>query len=160
MAVNVQYSFGMRTVEQLTIAVDGAVNPKITFTDFDESGTLNAGSTPPAEKCNFAKIALTAGAATIDMTDLVGPGGAPIDFTGLKVQLIRIKNLGGAAMTFSEGSSNGYELLGNNWSITVPPGGIMQFFLPDTAPDVGSGAKTIDVSGTGTQEFELSLIAG
>jgi len=32
--------------------------------------------------------------------------------------------------------------------------------LPDTAPDVGSGAKTIDVSGTGTQEFELSLIAG
>lgn len=167
MAVSANYSFGMLTTETLEAGIDGVATggDKIKYSAFDESGTLNASSTPPATKCSFDNIALVAAAKTIDLTALTGANGATVDLTGLKVQLLRITNLGANSMTFSEGASNGYELLGNGWSITVPGTAgdrksTIQILLPDTAPDVAAGAKNIDVAGTGTQQFELSIVAG
>jgi hypothetical protein len=74
------------------------------------------------------------------------------------VQFIRIKNLGAAAMTFAEGASNGLALACG--SIVVPAGGIVQFFLNDAAPDIAAADRTIDVTGTGTDTAEVTIIAG
>jgi hypothetical protein len=159
MAVSANISFLARIRETLETGVDGAASPVIIHDALDKSVTLNASSAVPATKCSVDTIALTAGAKTVDLTALAGANGT-VDGTGLKVQFIRIVNNGANAMTFAEGASNGYELLGNGWTITLPAGGYMQFYLPEGTPDIASGAKTIDVSGTGTQTFDLTVVMG
>lgn len=160
MAVSVSYALRVNVRETLDSGVDGASTPVITHNALDVTGTINATSTPPATKHIQDTSALTAGAATIDLTALTGTGGATVNMTGLKVQIFRFKNNGAATMTIGEGATNGYELLGNAWSIAVPAGGAIQLVLNETAPDVGASAKTIDIAGTGTQAFQISIVAG
>jgi hypothetical protein len=161
MSVAATYSLKLEVRETLTVGVDAASLPVVLHDQLNVSGTLNATSAVPATKhIQDAAVPLAAGVYTIDLTALPGTGGATVDGTGLKVQLIRIHNKGAAAMTFADGVTNGYELLGAAWTITLPPGGAMQFYLPDTAPDIGASAKTIDVTGTGTQTFDLSIVMG
>jgi hypothetical protein len=157
MSVVTRYNFGLLTTETLTSGIVGASNPKVVFDAYEESGTLNASSTVPATKSCYMLGALTAGAQTINLAALTGANGT-VDFTGLRVQLIRVKNLGANAMTFAEGASNGIALA--CLPFIVPAGGIAQFYLADLAPDVASGDRTIDVSGTLAQTFEFSIVAG
>jgi hypothetical protein len=156
MSVSVNYQFKSTTVE--TFTAEGSTSPYIVHEAFDESGTLDATSTPPATKVLSKTIALTAGAYTIDLTTETGTAGVAIAGTGLRVQLIRIKNLGANAMTFSEGASNGLALACGD--IVVPAGGITQIFLNDASPDIAAGDRTIDVAGTLVQTFELTVILG
>lgn len=62
--------------------------------------------------------------------------------------------------TIVEGASNGYELLGNAWSIVLQPGQQFGAYLKDAAPDIGASAKTIDISGTGSQALDVVLVIG
>lgn len=157
MAVSCAYQFTMTTTET-GLSLDGASSAFVIHDAYNESGTLNASSTPPATKVLSKLITLTAGAYTIDLTTETGINGAALAGTGLRVQMIRIKNLGSATMTFSEGASNGIALACGD--ITVPAGGITQIYLNDAAPDIAAGDRAIDVAGTGTDTFELSLLLG
>lgn len=157
MAVTCNYGFKLYSIETLT-GVDSASNPSVTHDGYDESGTLTASTTPPVTKILAKLITLTAGAYTIDLTTETGTNGVAISGTGLRVQAIRIKNLGANTMTFSEGASNGLALICGD--IIVPAGGITQIFLNDAAPDIASGDRTIDVAGTGSQTFELTVLLG
>jgi len=159
MSVDASCQFIITTQETLT-GVDAATNPDIIHDAFNESFRLYASSSAPATKLLSKTITLTAGAYTIDLTTETGTNGVAIAGTGLKVQMIRIKNLGANNMTFSEGASNGISLFGSSWSHRVYPGGIWQEFLNEGCPDIASGDRTIDVAGTGTQQFELTILMG
>lgn len=157
MAVSTDYRFTMTTTET-GLSIEGSSSAFVIHDSFDESGTLNASSTPPATKVLSKTISLVAGAYTIDLTTETGINGAALAGTGLRVQMIRIKNLGSNTMTFTNGASNGIALACG--TITVPAGGITQIFLNDAAPDIAAGDRAIDVAGTLVEQFELSLLLG
>ncbi len=157
MAVTATYTFGCVVTETLTTGVAAADNPTVRMAGYDEAATINASSTPPATKCALYLATLTAGALSINLAALTGPNGA-VDLTGLRVQLLRVKNLGANAMTFSEGASNGIAL--SCLPFSVPAGGIAFFYLADASPDVASGDRVIDVAGTAAQTAEVSIVAG
>lgn len=164
MSVVVTHSVLVTTVETIETGIPAAAadNAKITHSLFNKTPvTLNASSTPPATKCAFFTQALTAGAATIDLTALPGTNGATIDMTGLKVQVFRVIGNGNAnPITLTEGAANGYELAGNAWKGAVNNAQELTFYGNDSTPDVSPTAKDIDLSGTGVQSVKVAVIAG
>jgi hypothetical protein len=127
---------------------------------FDFSSTIKSDTTVPATKVSASVMALSTGAKSIDLTSLPGANGATITALGLKLQVWKIKNLGAAAMTFSEGASNGYAALGAAFSFILLQNQQAMFYLADSAPDVASGDRTIDVAGTGSQTFQNIMVFG
>lgn len=132
----------------------------VTHTEYNETATLNSGTTPPATICAHFLLTLSSGAATVNLAALTGTNGATTDLTGLKVQVLRVKNLGANNMVIVPGASNGIDLLGASSSITIYPGAHAMFYLNDSAPDVASGDRTLDVTGTGSQTSEWTIVAG
>lgn len=104
--------------------------------------------------------ALSSGAKSIDLRALYTVGNGLGDANGLKLQGMYFKNLGANPMTIVGGASNGYDLFGASGSVAVPAGGVLVMFFNDASPDVSGTDKTIDISGTGSQTFELALILG
>lgn len=159
MSVTATVAFTCTVAETLPNNTDSAAdaNRKVTHGAFDETFTLNATSNPPATTfAGFVK-ALTAGAATIDLTALTGTNGATVNGTGLKVQVLRVKNLGANDLTISTGASNGYNFGG---SAVIKPGALFMIYVVDGLPDVAAGAKNIDLAGTTTQTSEWSIVMG
>jgi hypothetical protein len=148
------------------LSMDDADDPTVSRGFDDISGTLNASSTVPATKTYVDTISLTAGAATIDLTSLTGEGGRSVTFNGLKVQKVQISCPASntAGITFDVGASNGYNLFGadnaSDESVEVMPGGAEQRYTPNNGEDVDSTHKQIDVTGTGTESFNIALVAG
>lgn len=135
----------------------------LTHSALNQSHLLSGSTTPPVTTpAGRNDFALSGGAASIDFTAIRGSGGANKDFTGLKVQSIVLKNkaTNTGPMTFTEGASNGLALCGPSFSFRLQPGQWCQFFFNDASPDVASGDRTIDVSGTGTEQFEIFAVAG
>ncbi len=127
---------------------------------FNSALALNANSSPPASQVAAFTQALVGGVSTIDLTNLIGTFGT-VNGTGLRVQVIKIKNSSTSnTMTFKFGGSNPYNLLGASWQIILPAGGEAEFFLNNGAPVVGSGAKNIDMSGTGTDSAQIIIVLG
>lgn len=160
-AVTVTWKMFATTIETIT-GNTGSLDSEsaaetVTHSAFDESGTLNAGSTPAGTKTANFILTLTTGAATIDLTNLSGLNGAVVTGLALKIQIIRIKNLGANAMTFVAGASNGYVLAS---TIVVPPSGVAMIYGAGGMAAVGASTKNIDVSGTGSQTAEITIIFG
>lgn len=167
MAVTVTWGQELSVAETLTTGVDGAVNPIINHKGFNapkagesEVSPLTASSTPAATKVFEDNLALSAGAYTIDLTSLTGVNGASVTFSGLTVRNILIRNKGAASMTFAKGATNGYTGFGSAFSLTIPAGGVASIYNHTLSSAVGGSAKTIDVTGTGTQTFDVIITAG
>jgi hypothetical protein len=128
-----------------------------------ENITLNGDSSPAAsEHAEFQK-AMVSGAGTIDLTAMPGKTvNETINGTGLKVQMAKFRALATNAnpITIVKGASNGYALLGASMNVTLLPGQSQTLNLDGAAPTIGSGAKTLDISGTGTQVLEVELVMG
>lgn len=133
---------------------------RVVHTSYDESWSLTASTTPPVTKVAEFLLTLSTGAATINLASLTGTNGATVDLTGLKVQFFRVKNLGANNMVFVPGASNGIDLWGAASSNTIFPGAVAMWFFNDASPDVASGDRTIDVTGTGAQTAEITIVAG
>ncbi len=148
--------------------LDTAVDPFVSSSDqtvtqtHAKAATLNAGTTPPVTKQAAFKKTMTAGAATIDLRSLVGTNGAAVDGNGLKVQAFKFKNpsTNANSITITFGASNPYLLLGTDFLITLAPGQEVMGYLHDAAPDIASGAKEIDISGTLAQVLECYFLMG
>lgn len=161
MAITTTYRSNVTTVETFSTSIFPAVtSPPLNHNGFDTTETLTASTTPPVTQPAYFTQALTAGAATINLAALTH-NGASVDLTGLKVQIFKIKNKdGNAAMVFTEGASNGIAQMGAAFKVTLLAGQEFTFFGNDASPDVAAGDRTIDVTGTGTQECEVSIVAG
>jgi hypothetical protein len=161
MAVSFNPKILLRLTE--TIAIDGAGTHTFDYAEFDRlSGRYDASSTVTATKAATDKLALAAGVATIDLTALTGPNGAAVTFNALKVigALFFLPTTNaGASLTIAKGATNGYELQGTH-SIICTKGcwHLMEFGSRPTA--VGGSNKTLDLSGTGTDQLWYALVAG
>lgn len=122
--------------DELTFSVPGMLNP------------YAANST--AVTVNFSQ-ALATGAATIDMTNFPGGG---VDGTGKKPTLTFTNPLTNAnSITVAVGATNGYTGYGADFSITLTPGESVQL---SGSSNIGSGSKTLDLSGTGAQALHVA----
>ncbi len=110
MSLSVTYDSTVTVEETLTGNAPFATSAKkkVTHDQFDTSTTLNAGSTPPATTFAAFQKALSSGTATIDLTSVTGTNGATVNFTGLKLQLVKIRN----PATNANGSSKTFDLTG------------------------------------------------
>lgn len=127
------------------------------------SRTLNATSTPPGTKVVSGEIAMTAGAATLDLRAIAGANGASQDLNGLKVQEIILESKAGNAnpITIVGGAANGYLVFGTAGKVTLAAAGDAAHLLfNDSLPDVDATHKTLDISGTGTQTLQYIIVAG
>jgi len=165
MSVKVNYTSNLEVVETLATNVPAVAAGKgdVTHSLFNKSkaGLTGGSGQPCTQVASFAK-ALSAGSGTIDLTALSGTNGAAVSLNGLKVQFAKFQALANNAnpITLAKGASNGYELLGAGWSITLQPGQEVLLDLNNAAPAVGGSAKTIDLSGTGTQGVNVELVGG
>jgi hypothetical protein len=139
-----------------------AQDKEVTVDGLKETISLNSGSTPAVTKHAIFKQALTAGAATIDLTSLTDVAGASFSGNGLKVRAAKFRAPATNAnpITITPGASNGIDLFGASSSVTLSPGQSVLFYFKDGAPAIASGDKTLDLAGTGTQELEVELLIG
>lgn len=165
MAISVTYVSTKTVVETLADTYVSSSDNTVTYTGMNSSGTFDSGTVaaPCTTHAAFRKT-MSGGAGTIDLTAITGGGanGATASFTGLKVQFFKFRNLSTNAnsITITFGASNPYNLMGSDFSFTLAPGQECEGYLKEQAPDVGSGAKNIDISGTSAQVLECQLIAG
>lgn len=161
--VSAAYSSSISVTETFSIA--NAADNTLLVTAVNEAGTLTASTTVPATKQTQYTLTMSGGTGTIDLTALPGLNvNETVDCTGLKVQLFKFLNpiTNANSITVAKGASNGYGInsAGTTWSIPISPGQSVFIVSQDVAPDVGSGAKTIDVTGTGTQTLQVGIVAG
>ncbi len=164
MSVTLNYTTNLTVKETITAGVPDALaaSAVVTHDQFNKSVSLNGATTPPVSvTASFVK-ALVSGAGTIDLTALPGTNGATISGTGLKVQALKVQALGTNAnpITLTFGASNPYALHGATFVMALSPGQEYQFFGNAATPTIGSGAKNIDLSGTGTQSLNVQVVMG
>jgi hypothetical protein len=133
----------------------------VTHTDYNESASLNSGTTPPVTTCAHFLATLSSGTLSVDLRALTGTNGAEIDGNGLKVQVLRIKNLGANSLTVSEGASNGHtSFFPTTPGLIIPAGGHVMLFSNDNGDDISATNKTFDLAGTSAQTSEWTVIMG
>lgn len=162
MSVTVNGINKISVIETLETNTDSSstANSIITHSEFDETYTLNNGTTPPVTKSAFFVQALSGDTATVDLMSLTGVNGATVVGDGLKVQFLRVKNLGAATLSLTFGALTPYELSGADWKQTLQQGQIFTYYGNDATPDIGGGAKHIDLSGTGVETSEWTVVMG
>ncbi len=179
MSVVVTYKSIVTVVETLPGNTDDAAdaNRKVTHSAFNEEATLNSGTTPPVTlHAGFVK-ALSTGTATIDLRTLNGTNGAAltintgciaqpvdgavVDGNGLKVQIVRVKNLGANTLTIKSGASTGHTgIFTATTGTVVPPGGHTVVYTNDNGDDIDATHKFWDLTGTASQTSEWSIEMG
>lgn len=164
-SISVSYRNDVTVAQTLDSASTPSANADkrvITHQAFNDTLTLNSGSTPDVTKMAAFTKALSAGAATIDLTALTGTNGATVNGNGDKVRIFKAINPSSNAnsITLTEGASNGYELAGNGWTVVLQPGQHFTFYADEDAPTIGGSAKTIDLAGTGSQTLNVMVVMG
>ena len=163
MIVSLTYRSEMTAIQ----TIEGTPPPSpedrtITHNALNRTLRLGGSSTPKIDLIAVFRVTLVNGEAVIGLTNINTPTGI-IDATGRKLRAFKFRcpatNTGGA-VTVEAGASNGYDMLGGSWSIPVPIDGEVMMYLKDTAPAVASGAKTLDLTGTGTDSLDVSFIFG
>jgi len=162
MSITVNYNSSVSVTETLETNVPACTDKIVTHTGYNNTANVNAASAPPATKAALFEQPLTDGAATIDLTALVGTNGAAVNGTGLRVQFIKFRNKSTNAnvLTLSQGAANGYDGLGASFSVTLPPGGEVLLRTKDAGTDIGPTNKTLDLAGTGAQVAEIAIVMG
>lgn len=134
----------------------------ITHSAYKTEASLNATSSVPATKAVSFLQALTDGAATIDLTALVGVNGAAVTGDGLKVQYFyaEASASNANAITISEGAAEGYELLGASFTFALLAGQSIAIYGNEATPAISGALNQIDLAGTGTQSVKVQIIMG
>jgi hypothetical protein len=162
MSVSVIYSSILTVKDTLSAGVGLVSQPVVTHDGLNTGGDFSGTTTPAVTKVASGTATLSSGAATINLAALTGPGGAPVDFTGLKVQFAKITAPATNAndIVITPGASNGIDLFGGSSSLTIRPGMEILVKFNDQGPDVASGDRTIDLAGTGSQTLNYEFVAG
>lgn len=164
MAVSVVYASNVTITE--TIANNAAgLSPTgntITYSAYNTTKTLNSGTTPPVSLDAVFTATMSAGTLTIDLTSLTSTNGATVSFSGLKVQFCKvIAPIGNAnTVALTQGAANPYLLGGTSFSWVLSPGQEFLFYGNNATPAVGGSAKTLLLTGTGSQALNFVMVAG
>lgn len=134
-----------------------------TVNGLNESNAYTASTAVPVTKLTAFTVTLSSGTGSIDFSALPGlTADETIVGTGLKPQAIkfRAKSTNANAITIAEGASNGHALLGASFTFKLLAGQTALFDLKEAAPDVASGDRIIDITGTGSQQLEVTVVLG
>ena len=162
--VAAKYQLKLDVDETIVLGEELVADPPVKHTIAGDNGTLDTSSGIPVTKVWSDTVQLTAGTVTLDLTALVRPNLANIDFTGLKVQLVKIKadTANTAVIIVKPAVSNGYFLLGDTdaqWTGAALDQLLQQ--TNDTLPDVAGGAKDITITSSDADaKFDIILAAG
>ncbi len=163
--LSVTYASSVTVVETFTGDYIDSRDATVTINGLNETGTLTAISTIPATKQASGQVTLSSGTGSIDFTAL--PGLTPeetVNGTGLKVQLVKFRNLESNAnsITVAKGASSGLGInaAGTTFSIPISPGQSVYILGDDGGPDIAAGARVWDITGTGSQELEFHVVLG
>ncbi len=163
MSISVAYTAGITVTETFTGQYVSSGDDTATFNGMNESDTYTSGTAVPVTKHSDYQLTMTAGAGTINLAALPGKtADETVVGTGLKVQFFKFRNLSTNAnpIKITFGASNGYDLLGADFIVNLLPGQSIQGFLDEAAPDIASGDRLLDVTGTGSQILEVFLVMG
>lgn len=164
MSVNAKINLDVTAEELLATGIETLDDVRHFHNVASPDVTLNAGSTPPATVAYSDEVQLSAGAYTIDLTALPGALGTTRDFSGLKIQAIKIvaNSQNTAAVTVDVGAVNGYNWLGSaSAHATLGPGEAVAGYFVDTLPDISGTASDIDLgSADPDARVTVLLVAG
>lgn len=163
MSIALTFASTVTVVETFTGDYVSPVDATVTINQLNESESLTASTGVPVTKVAAYQKTMSSGSATIDLTALPGlTADETVVGTGLKVQVAKFRNLSTNAnnITVAKGASNGYGLIGSAWSVILAPGQSLTFWGDEAAPDIASNAKTIDITGTGSQVLEVQFVMG
>ncbi len=149
--------------EDPDLGLDNVVDPTIVHSIVIPVGaSLGPDTTPPVTQVWSDRIALVAGAFTLDLTALVGSNLPTLDLTGLQIQILQISTpeANASNILVFPGVSNDYDLMTPNLLLNFLPGDFNLMVLNGTQPVVAPTNKEIDFSGTGTDEFDILIAAG
>lgn len=150
---------------QITDEFDGSgpvAAGNLRYGGYDRQSTIRSDAVAPAvpvTKFAYFEQALTAGAATIDLTAMTHNEGGTVDGTGLKVQFARFTAPldNEAAITITPDVTDGYTVTDEH---VLQPGQSAMYELAEEAADIASGAKNIDLAGTGTDSLLCTIVMG
>ena len=149
--------------ETVALGLDQVTDPRVVNEiTLPIPSKLNNTTTPPVTKVWSDNVALVAGAKTLDLQALVNANLPNVDFTGLKVQALVMScpSANTGPITVTPGASNDYDLGGASMSVAVNPGDTVIFLFLDNAPDVAAADSELDFAGTGTETFDILMVAG
>lgn len=163
MPVSAAYESKLTVTETLADTFLNTNSKSVKYDGMNTALTLDANSSPAVvtKSAAFEK-AMSSGAGTIDFRALVGTNGGAIDGNGLKVQAIKLINKANNAnaITIVPGASNGLNLFGAAFSITLSPGQEITAYFKEQGTDIDATHKTIDISGTGSQVLQVIVVMG
>ncbi len=166
-AVSASFQLKCNVTETLGLGLDHPTDPNILHqVGTTADATISGSSTVPATKAYTDTIALVGGTAMIDLQSLPGPLSTTLNFTGLKIQLVKFVNPAGNTnpINIKAGAASAYNILGNvDGEVTLEPGCSFLGYFADTLPDVAAAVSEIDVddnAAAGTDSFQVQLVAG
>ena len=164
MSVSVAYQAKATATEALetNIPATPTGSRSVVHSAWDTTKTLNSGSTPPATKVAAFQKALAAGVATIDLSALTGTNGSTVVGTGLRVQVLRVRNpaANGNPISIAKGAANGYDGFGATFFLELVPGAEALIFGNDAGGDIGGANKNLDLAGTLIQALDVEIVLG
>ena len=163
--MSVQATITSKIVVAETLEIPSVGRPVVRHDSFKTDATLNADTTPDATAVVSMVVTLTAGAATVNLAALPGSQGT-FDATGLKIRSLWVKNLkedgtaNTGAVTITPGASNGYNVFGSASGLVTLELGDTHHWTCNSSQTIASGDRTIDFAGTGTDEFQVTILLG
>ena len=162
---------GATSLNRADIVIDVNAKEKLTNTVLEdnfvthrikEEKLLTSATTPDGELVYSVTQALSGGSATIDLKSISNTEGTTIVTEGKKIRafVAQATSDNANALTLADGASNGYQMLGDGWTIALEASDVFAVYLGDNAPAIGDSAKTIDLSGTGSQSVDIVIIFG
>ncbi len=149
--------------ETIALGLDNVTNPRITHAlEMLLPAKLDSTTSPPATIVWSDQVALVAGAKTLDLEALVNDNLPNVDLVGLKIQILLVAcpDTNTVAITIVPGAANDYDIGGAAMSWAVGPGGMLIYLSDDNAPDVAAADSELDFAGTGTEVFDILIVAG
>jgi hypothetical protein len=157
MAVDCTFNSTLTAIETLPTGSLPTLTARVTHTGFNIAKILGAATTPPVTKIAAFVAALVAGSLNIDLTALTGTNGGIVDGTGLRLQFLRIANLGANDMTITQGASNAYAI---GAGLKIPAGGSILLEFNDGISDIDATHKNLLLTGTLVQTANVTIILG
>lgn len=125
---------------------------------------LHAGTNPAVDDVWARRVSLVATTVTLALDGLVETGVAtPLNWTGKVIYGVIIHVLPSATgpMLFAGAALQPYELFGGATDqISVDPGGWADHYSPSGFGTISGTVSDITVTGTGTEQFDIALLAG
>ncbi len=165
MSVNVTFASTVTAYETLETNVSSAAAAQrvVTHTQFNTAKSLTSGTAVPVTILSMFEWSQTGGVDTcIDLTALPSTNndGGDVDATGLRLQIMKIKNTGTNTCVVNFGAANGYLMLGAAWVINLLQDQEITVYGNELAPEVGAAASDIDTTGTAADILEITLVLG